>query len=803
MTRDGFASGTLFAGRYKIIEEAGRGGMGIVYKAVDTALDEKVALKILSPEIADSPRALERFRREIKSARQVTHANVVRVHDVGESDGVAYLTMEFAPGQTLKAILGMAGRLEPRTAIDYARQACAGLAEAHRAGIIHRDLKPQNLMIDEHHRLRILDFGIARPLEGGGPTREGALIGTPAYMSPEQLAGGSADIRTDIYALGIILYEMTTGRLPFAPGASRSDAPPAPSVLNAAVSKSLDALILRCLAAEPAQRPASTETLEKALAEVAAASEPQGARCGKRRNGRRVRLVPAIGLVAGAITAAFLAWYFILRADPDPAAHPGWESRLAVLPPFDASPGRDQALLCEGLAHDLRDKLAAAGGLKIISEYSSNRFRDTKADAAEVGRALGARHILTARLNLHDGALTLDIRLDDAARSGEGWQFPYSGTASDYFDMQAQIAADVMERLAGFRAASVAPTPAAADPASLEAYTEYLIGRRFETRYRERDSPEDFAEAARLYRGALARDPRYTLALRGLGDLHEARFVKTGDPTDLALMLESYRNAFQNNPALPDSMIAMGWSYFYQQNQAEAAGYFRRARQAGASQPAVLLGLGAFLRSIGLYERAAAYFEKAIEVGRETDPLSVNPAVQLASCRVFLGQAGAAERILARARTIDPANVRVRLLLVRQLLSQGRREEAGVELAGIGDPARLSPTLRRSFELNRIWLEAAAGRAGEAIRLIKASDRPFGYEVVNAYCLMGRKDEAIASIRDGIDRGFLVVKDYLYRRAYLLGNPLFKSLQGDPRFQRILAEQTAVEEELKTLCAGL
>jgi serine/threonine-protein kinase len=777
--------------------------MGIVYKAVDTALDEKVALKILSPEIADSPRSLERFRREIKSARLVTHANVVRVHDVGESDGVAYLTMEFAPGQTLKAILGMAGRLEPRTAVDYARQACAGLAEAHRAGIIHRDLKPQNLMIDEHHRLRILDFGIARPLEGGGPTREGALIGTPAYMSPEQLAGGNADVRTDIYALGIILYEMTTGRPPFAPGANRGDPPPAPSSLNPTVPRSLDALILRCLAAEPAQRPASTEALEEDLAAVAGEIEPQGMRCGRSRSGRRVRLVPIIGLAAGAVVVAVLTWYFILRAAPDPTAQPGWESRLAVLPPLDASPGRDQALLCEGLAHDLRDKLAAAGGLKIISEYSSNRFRDTKADAAEVGRALGARHILTARLDLHDGTLSIDVRLDDAARAGADWRFPYSGPAADYFDIQAQIAADVMERLAGFRAASVAPTPLAADPASLEAYTEYLIGRRFEARYRERDAPEDFAEAARLYRGALARDPRYTLALRGLGDLHEARFVKTGDPTDLALMLENYRNAFQNNPALPDSMIAMGWSYFYQQNLAEAAGYFRKAREAGPSQPAVLLGLGAFLRSIGLYERAAAYFERAIEVGRETDPLSVSPAVQLASCRGFLGQADEAEKILARARIVDPDNARVRLLLVRQLLAQNRREEAGVELTGIGSPARLSPTLRRSYELNRIWLEAAAGRAGEAIRLIQASDRPFGYEVVNAYCLLGRKDEALAAIRDGIDRGFLVVKDYLYRRAYLLGNPLFEGLQGDPRFQRILAEQTAVEEELKTICAGL
>lgn len=329
------------------------------------------------------------------------------------------------------------------------------------------------------------------------------------------------------------------------------------------------------------------------------------------------------------------------------------------------------------------------------------------------------------------------------------------------------------------------------------------MGRRFESRYREGDTAADFEEAARLYRGALAHDPGYTRALRGLGDLHEARFVKAGDPTDLALALENYRNAYQMNPKLPDSMIAMGWSYFYQQNQAEAAGYFRRARVAAPDHPDVLLGVGAFLRSLGLYEKAAAYFEKAIENSRETDPLSVNPAVQLASCLGFLGRAADAEEILRRSREEDPDNKRARLLLVRQLLLQGRAGRAREELGALGAPESLSPTLRRSYNLNRIWLEAAEGHADEALRLIKASDRPFGYEVVNAYCLMGRKDEALAAIKDGIDRGFLVVKDFLYSRAYLLGNPLFEGLRGDPRFQGILAGRAVVEVERLKICAGL
>lgn len=784
--------------------------MGIVYKAVDTALDEKVALKILSPEIADNRRSLERFRREIKSARQVTHANVVRVHDLGESGGTAYLTMEFAPGQTLKAILGMTGRLEPRTAVDYARQACAGLAEAHRAGILHRDLKPQNLMIDEHQRLRILDFGIARPLAADGPTREGALIGTPAYMAPEQLAGRGADARSDLFALGLVLYEMTTGRLPAGQDAAgrHGAPPPAPSSLNPAVPPSLDGLILQCLAADPADRPASAEEMERTLESVAAELEPGGEAYPPSRRpttvvGRRAPSLPLLIALAAAAVVALVAGFLLLRHAPDTAPPAGWESRLAVLSVDDASPRRDQAVLCDGLAHDLRDKLGAAGGLTIISEYSCNRFRDSKAGASEIGRTLGARHLLSGRLDLHDGTIMIDIRLDDAENGRTAWRIPYQGPASDYFAIQAQIVSDVLERLAGYQAVRVAPMPLPADPASLDAYTDYLMGRRFESRYREGDAAADFEEAARLFRGALARDPGYTLALRGLGDLHEARFVKAGDPTDLARMLESYRNAFQTNPRLPDSMVAMGWSYFYQQNQVEAAEYFRRARDAAPEHADVLLGVGAFLRSLGLYEKAAAYFEKAIEKSHETDPLSVNPAVQLASCRGFLGRAAEAEGILLRARAVDPASQRVRLLLVRQQLLQGRADRAREEMGALGNPESLSPTLRRSYNLNRIWLEAAEGHAGEALRLIKASDRPFGYEVVNAYCLMGRKDEALAAIRDGIERGFLTVKDFLYSRAYLLGNPLFEGLRSTPQFQKILAGRTAVEAELLKICAGL
>lgn len=810
--------GTLFAGRYLIIEEAGRGGMGVVYKAQDTKLEERIALKVLAPEIAADPRALARLRRELTSARRVTHANVVRVHDFGESEGTAFLTMEFAPGQTLRAVLNMAGRLDLRTAVAYARQACAGLAEAHKSGIIHRDLKPQNLMIDERHRLRIMDFGIARPMAGSGPTREGAAIGTPAYMSPEQAEGRDVDARTDLYALGVILFEMATGRLPFeaeseiALARRRLQAePPSPASIAPSIPAGLDALILRCLAKDPAGRPASAEEMGAELERIAAEIEPGSksrfpgfpTAAGPASRARRRRAAPAAAIAAAAVVILAGIGFLVIRALLAPSPPAGWDSRLAVLPLVDASPGRDQAVLCDGMTRDLRDKLAAAGGLTVISEYSSNRYRGSEAAPEAVGRSLGARHVLTGRLDFHQDVVSGELALSDARTGAVVWRMPYGGPQREIFAIQAQIAADVVDRLAPYRARAVTPTRKAADPSSLEAYTDYLMGRRLEARYRDSDAAADFGEAERLFRTALAHDARYTLALRGLGDLREARYVKLGDPTDLALMLEHYRRAYETDPNLPESMIAMGWTYFYQQNQEEAARYFLRARQAAPEQASVLMAVGAFLRSLGLYEKAVGYFRRAVEKSREIDPLSTGPAFQLVVSLGSLSRFAEAEAAAREALPVDPGNGRLRLMLVRLLLSRNRVEEARRDLSALGSPEALSPTLRRQYDLLQAWLAAADGDANRALGLIKASDRSFSYDAVMALCRLGRKREALDAIEEGIAKGFLVSKDYMYGHSYLAGNPRLDLLRAEPRFQAILADRKSVEDAFNRICAGL
>jgi len=250
----GLERGTVFARRFEIIEEIGRGGMGTVYKAFDTKIREVVALKVLKSDIATDPDFIERFQNEMKLARKVAHRHVCRMYDLNEEGSTYYLSMEYVQGEDLKSFIRRSGHLNEAKAVALGRQIADGLAEAHRLGIVHRDLKPQNIMIDRDGNAKIMDFGIARSLHGRGLTTTGAIIGTPEYMSPEQAEAAEVDRRSDIYSLGVILYEMITGRVPFegeTPFAialkHRGEPAPDPKELNDQISPSFSRLVLKCL----------------------------------------------------------------------------------------------------------------------------------------------------------------------------------------------------------------------------------------------------------------------------------------------------------------------------------------------------------------------------------------------------------------------------------------------------------------------------------------------------------------------------------------------------------------------------
>jgi len=325
-------TGSTFAGRYQIIEELGRGGMGRVYRALDKKLNEEVAFKLIRSDIALDKGTLERFQNELKLARKIGHRHVGRMFELMEEKGTHFITMEYVPGQDLKGLIRQSKQLTVGTALAIAKQICEGLGEAHRLGIIHRDLKPSNVIIDKEGNARIMDFGIARSLSGKGITGAGVMIGTPEYMSPEQVEGKETDQRSDIYSLGVILYEMVTGRVPFEGDTPftigvkhKSEPPQDPRALNAQLPEDLDRLILRCLEKDKEKRYQSAGELGADLEKIEKGIPTAERPIPKRKTvtskpitvtlSRKKLLIPT--LVTALIAIAAVIWFvFLKKASP-------------------------------------------------------------------------------------------------------------------------------------------------------------------------------------------------------------------------------------------------------------------------------------------------------------------------------------------------------------------------------------------------------------------------------------------------------------------------------------------------------
>src|SRR5215470_17332375 len=266
--------GTVLASRYEIVQTLGEGGMGAVYKARDLELERLVALKVIRPDLARNPAIIERFKQELLLSQRVTHRNVIRIYDLGEGDGVKFITMEFIEGQDLRSQIFERKKVPPEEAVGIMEQVCLALDAAHKVNVIHRDLKPQNIMRDKTGRVLVMDFGLARTLEGEGMTQTGALVGTMEYMSPEQALAKELDQRSDLFSAGLIFYELLTGQMPFRADSAlaslirRTQERAVPiSELDATLPANLSTVVSKCLEREPANR---YQTARELLADLEA-----------------------------------------------------------------------------------------------------------------------------------------------------------------------------------------------------------------------------------------------------------------------------------------------------------------------------------------------------------------------------------------------------------------------------------------------------------------------------------------------------------------------------------------------------
>ena len=535
--REELTTGSTFAGRYQIIEELGKGGMGKVYKVLDNETHEKIALKLIKPDIASDKNTIERFRNELTTARKISHRNVCRMYDLNREKDNYYITMEFVSGGDLKKLIRRTKHLPVGTAISIVRQICDGLEEAHSLGIVHRDLKPNNIMIDEDGNARIMDFGIARTVKGKGITGSGVMIGTPEYMSPEQVEAKDIDQRSDIYSLGIIMYEMLTGRLPFEGDTPfsigvkhKSEIPRDTKELNPQMPDDLSGVILKCLEKEREKRHQSTGEVKSELEKI-----EQGLPTSDRFTPKKkpltskeitVSFSPKKLFIPLAVVLAVLITALIIlkpwtgdRKVPVPTDRPS----IAVLPFENNTGDENQDQLRDSLSDQLTADLYQSkylhvksashvyGILKGLNLLQVEKF--SLEDLRAIANLGGANHLLTGSYTEDRDTflITVTINRMDSAQDAPSFtvEGPSTGKISALVDditrrikaelnlTQIQIASDLDREVARITSNS---------PEALKLYSEA----------RRKQYDADFPGAIELYEETLAIDPEFAMAIRGM-----------------------------------------------------------------------------------------------------------------------------------------------------------------------------------------------------------------------------------------------------------------------------------------------
>jgi len=576
--------GVLFVNRYEIIEELGIGGMGAVYRVYDTKTKEEIALKLIRPEIASDRETIDRFRNELTTARKVAHRNVCKMYDLGEEKSNNFITMEYVPGGDLKKFIRRSGQLSVEKAISIAKQICEGLGEAHSLGIIHRDLKPSNIMIDKEGNARIMDFGIARSMKEKGITGAGVMIGTPEYMSPEQAEAKEVDQRSDIYSLGLILYEMMTGKLPFCGDTPlriamkhNSEAPENPNEYNAQIPDDLSQLILKCLEKDKERRIPDADTLFSIL------------------SGIQIRSYPGSKAVKSKIA-----------------------SSIAVLPFTDLSPGKDQEYFCDGMAEELINALTQLGKLKVASRTSSFQFKGTGVDIREIGKKLEVAVVLEGSIRKAGNRVRITAQLIDITDGYHVWSEKFDRDLDDIFSIQDEIALAIVEKLKlkllGVEKAKLTKR----HTENQEAYSHYLKGRFFWNKRFE----GGLLQAMDCFRQAIDMDPIFALAYVAMAECYcDIGFFGYAPPHDIYPKGKAAANkALEIDNELGEAHVSLGWiKTFYDWDWPGAEREFQKAIKLCPYYATAHSWYGWSLCVVGRFDEAVSESEKALNL----DPVSL------------------------------------------------------------------------------------------------------------------------------------------------------------------------------------
>ncbi len=778
--------GSLLSGRYEVIEKLGKGAMGDVYRVFDRKIEEEIVIKVLNPEASDE-KTVTRFRNELKFARKVTHRNVCRMYDIHEEGTSSYITMEYVPGEDLKSMIRMTKQLSLGTALHIAKQVCEGLAEAHKLDVVHRDLKPSNIMIDKEGNARIMDFGIARSLKAEGLTGAGVMIGTPEYMSPEQAEGKKADQRSDIYSLGVILYEMVTGKLPFEGETPLSIAlkhktenPQNPRELNSQIPQDLSQLILRCMEKEREKRYQTAEEIltelnriEKGLPHqevILPRGRPKDEKF-KPVNWKAVLIYSSVGLIFGFLVIAAISFFSPKEEIID---------SIAVLPFENVNADIDTEYLSDGITESIISRLTQLPSLKkVIARSSVFRYKGRQVDPQAVGHELGVDTVLVSRMRRYGDELVISVELVKVQDNRHIWGERYVRNISEVFDVQEEITNSIADNLQLKLTGEEIERLRKHYTQSSEAFIAYTRGQFFWNRRTE----EDLLRAIEYFEEALRIDPNYALAYIGLANsyllLPEYGTYPSGEA--YPIVKENVHRALEIDDTLAEAHVALAQimrRYDYDWTASERE--YKRGIELDPNYATAHHWYGYDLMCRGQYDEAISEIRRA----HELDPLSLVINRNLGQVFYRARRYDEAREALRKTLEMDPNFSFTHFYLGSIHLQNSNYEEALVEF-------------RKEKEIAKgwggrvdVWIGVTYAKMGQREKaqdilnkLIEESRQRYVPSALFAvlYFSLGDDDSGF----QWLERGY---KEYDSWMRLLKIDPVFDRVRADPKFREMLVK---------------